>query len=77
MRKLALEGHRFTPNEALEGGLVDVVADGSSTDAVLASARKLALEKALNARTGVWGLIKVRHRSNIKIKLHSHACVFI
>lgn len=58
LRKLALEGHRFTPQEALEGGIIDVIAEGSSTDAVLLAARTLALERAPNAKTGVWGLIK-------------------
>ncbi|EJD06973.1 ClpP/crotonase [Fomitiporia mediterranea MF3/22] len=58
LRKLALEGHRFTPQEALKEGIIDVVADGSSTEAVLAAAKALALERAENAKTGVWGLIK-------------------
>ncbi|KAI5117960.1 hypothetical protein M0805_001621 [Coniferiporia weirii] len=58
LRLLALEGHRFTPQEALAGGLVDVLADGGSSDAVLAAARALATEKAQNAKTGVFGLIK-------------------
>lgn len=59
-RLLALEGHRFAPQEALTHGLVDVVADGGSADAVYSSARKLAIAKGELAKTGVWGLIKVR-----------------
>lgn len=59
LRKLALEGNRFTPQEALEGGVIDVIAEGSSTEAVLLAARTLALKRAPNAKTGVWGLIKV------------------
>ncbi|KAL5526411.1 hypothetical protein ACEPAF_8134 [Sanghuangporus sanghuang] len=58
LRKLALEGHRFTPKEALDSGIIDAIAEGSSTDAVLAVARIVARERADNAKTGVWGLIK-------------------
>ena len=62
-RLLALEGHRFSPQDALAHGLIDGVADGSSADAVYTAARKLALSKAELAKTGVWGLIKVGNQS--------------
>ncbi|KAH8118221.1 ClpP/crotonase [Phellopilus nigrolimitatus] len=58
LRRLSLEGHRFTPQEALAGGFVDVVAEASSSEAVLTAARTLAAEKAVNARTGAMGSIK-------------------
>jgi len=57
-RLLALEGHRFSPQEALAHGLIDVVADDSSAEAVYSAARKFAIEKSEMAKTGVWGLIK-------------------
>lgn len=59
LRKLALEGHRFTPKEALEEGIIDAIAESSSTEVVLETARAMARERAVNAETGVWGLIKV------------------
>ena len=62
LRALALEGHRFTPDEALASGMLDVVADGGSSAAVLEAAKKLAREKAETAKSGAYGLIKVcRH----------------
>ena len=61
LRKIALEGHRFTPSELLASGLVDIVVDGGS-EAVLARASELAERWSANARTGVWGLIKVGAR---------------
>ncbi|KAF7312100.1 Acid protease [Mycena indigotica] len=56
-RKIALEGHRFTPQEALDAGLVDRVVAGN-TSAVLASAQELAASVGNKASSGVWGLIK-------------------
>ncbi|KAJ3997171.1 ClpP/crotonase-like domain-containing protein [Lentinula boryana] len=56
-RKLALEGHRFTPQEGLEVGIVDVVVNGN-TAAVLARAEQLGDQWSLNAQGGVWGTIK-------------------
>ncbi|KIY43795.1 ClpP/crotonase [Fistulina hepatica ATCC 64428] len=56
-RKIALEGHRFTPREALEAGLVDHIVVGN-TEAVLAKAEEVADAVAPNAKTGVWGMIK-------------------
>ena len=63
VRRIALEGHRFTPQEALEAGFIDRIADGSSSEDVLSAARQLAEQKSLNAKTGVWGLIKVCNSS--------------
>ncbi|KAF5392259.1 hypothetical protein D9757_001511 [Collybiopsis confluens] len=56
-RKIALEGHRFTPQEALEAGIVDAIVNGD-TAAVLARAEEVADQWAVNAQSGVWGSIK-------------------
>jgi len=56
-RRIALEGHRFTPHEALEAGMVDALVPGN-TEAILEKASELAAKWAPNARSGVWGLIK-------------------
>jgi enoyl-CoA hydratase/carnithine racemase len=58
INKFAIEGHRFTPREALEAGLIDEVIAGGTTG-VLERAREIAREKAPKAREGVWGIIKV------------------
>ena len=60
-RKIALEGHRFTPKEALAAGLVDHLVTGNAAD-ILAKAEQLADEVSVNAKEGVWGLIKVTGR---------------
>lgn len=60
IRKIALEGHRFTPEEALQHGIIDKIAPGSSTTAVLDTARELGEKVGLFGRTGVWGIIRVR-----------------
>jgi Delta3-Delta2-enoyl-CoA isomerase len=59
-RKIALEGHRFPPQEALQAGLVDVLVSGG-TQAVLEKAIELAQLKAPLAKTGVYGVVKVVH----------------
>ncbi|KAF8207188.1 ClpP/crotonase-like domain-containing protein [Mycena galopus ATCC 62051] len=56
-RKIALEGHRFTPQEALSAGIVDHIVSGG-TAAVLAKAEELADTVGVKAQEGVWGLIK-------------------
>lgn len=56
-RKIALEGYRFTPKEALEHGIVDHIVNGN-TAAVLAKAEAVAGSASKNAKEGVWGLIK-------------------
>ena len=59
LRKVALEGHRFTPKEALAAGLVDHIVPGDSADAIFQKARELAESVDHLAKGGVWGLIKV------------------
>ncbi|VDB85492.1 unnamed protein product [Peniophora sp. CBMAI 1063] len=57
IRTLALEGHRFTPSDALKAGILDAAVPGG-TEAVLSAAVALAESKAGKARAGTWGLIK-------------------
>ena len=54
--QFALEGHRFTPKELLENGMVNAL--GSSTKEVLEIARELADKNGVIAGSGVWGLIR-------------------
>jgi len=56
-RKVALEGARFTPPEALQAGLVDYIVNGK-TDDILAKATQLGSTVGGLAQGGVWGLIK-------------------
>jgi len=64
-RKIALEGHRFTPAEALTDGLVDHLVKGGTAE-VLAKAEEVADEFSGNARAGVWGMIKADlYRDNL------------
>jgi len=56
-RKIALEGHRFTPQEALQAGFLDHTVEGN-TAAVVAKAEQIAEAVSPLAREGVWGLIK-------------------
>ena len=56
-RKIALEGHRFTPREALQAGIIDYIVDGN-TEAILAKAEQVAEVASPLAREGVWGIIK-------------------
>lgn len=58
-RKIALEGHRFNPKEALEAGIVDAVVNGNSVE-IMNTAIQLADKVAPLAHSGVYGLIKVR-----------------
>ena len=57
-RKVALEGHRFTPSEALSAGLVDHLVKGD-TEAVIARAQALGESVSNLAAQGAWGAIKV------------------
>ncbi|KAJ3512883.1 hypothetical protein NLJ89_g3265 [Agrocybe chaxingu] len=56
-RKIALEGHKFTPQEALQDGILDHIVKGKTAD-VLAKAEEVAERVGGNASMGVWGLIK-------------------
>lgn len=56
-RKIALEGHRFTPQEALADGLLDHLVEGGTKE-VLAKAEEIADSVCANSRSGVLGLIK-------------------
>ena len=63
-RRIALEGHRFTPTEARAAGIVDRLANCSGTsvelgtEVVLKEATKLAKEVSALPKEGVWGTIK-------------------
>lgn len=57
-RKIALEGYRFTPEEALAHGLVDHIVAGG-TRAILAKAEEIAECISANAQPGAWGMVKV------------------
>lgn len=59
-RKILLEGHRFTPAEALQDGILDYVVKGKTTE-VLAKAEEVADQVSVLASQGVWGLLKVCH----------------
>jgi Delta3-Delta2-enoyl-CoA isomerase len=54
-----LEGHRFSPSEALQAGFVDHLVNGD-TNAIMAKAEEVAAQISSTAKEGVWGLIKVR-----------------
>ncbi|KAF8920189.1 ClpP/crotonase-like domain-containing protein [Mucidula mucida] len=57
VRKISIEGHMFTPKEALAGGIVDHLVEGD-TEAVVRKAVEVGKFAGANARLGVWGLIK-------------------
>ncbi|KIY66522.1 ClpP/crotonase [Cylindrobasidium torrendii FP15055 ss-10] len=57
LRKIAIEGHKFTPQEALADGLVDHIVAGD-TNAVIAKAAEVGKAASASARGGTWGLIK-------------------
>ncbi|KAN0092839.1 ClpP/crotonase-like domain containing protein [Tylopilus felleus] len=63
-RRIALEGHRFTPTEAHATGIVDCLAKCSGTslelgtEVVLKEATRLAKEVSALPTQGVWGSIK-------------------
>ncbi|KAF9266562.1 ClpP/crotonase [Marasmius fiardii PR-910] len=56
-RKIAVEGHRFTPPEALQAGIIDHIVSGGTKE-VLQKAEEVAAQWEGNARGGAWGLIK-------------------
>ena len=57
-RKIALEGHRFSPTEALKAGIVDYTVPGD-TEAVLKKAQEVGETVGAQAQPGAWGLIRV------------------
>ncbi|GJE85516.1 enoyl-CoA hydratase/isomerase family protein [Phanerochaete sordida] len=57
VRKIALEGHRFTPQEAVKSGFVDELVQGD-TEAVLNKALELGKKVSEQAQSGVWGIIR-------------------
>jgi hypothetical protein len=59
LRRQLLEGHRWTPQELHALGMVDEIVDGGSQP-VLKHALAIADKRCGNAKTGVYGLIKVR-----------------
>ncbi|THV01081.1 hypothetical protein K435DRAFT_656042, partial [Dendrothele bispora CBS 962.96] len=63
-RKTALEGHRFTPKEALDAGIMDYLAQ-RDTKVVLAKAEEAAGQRAGNAKGGVLGIIKTEIYRNV------------
>ncbi|KAI0806326.1 ClpP/crotonase-like domain-containing protein [Irpex lacteus] len=56
-RKIGLEGHRFTAQEAFQAGFVDVVASGDTED-IIKKAQELGEVVGANATLGAWGLIR-------------------
>jgi Delta3-Delta2-enoyl-CoA isomerase len=60
-RKIALEGHRYTAEEALQDGILDYIVKGKTVD-ILAKAEEVADRYSGNAKMAVWGLIKVFYR---------------
>lgn len=59
LRKIVLEGHRFTPSECLSLGLVDRLAAGN-TEGIVAEAQALAESIDSLPKLGVWGVNRVR-----------------
>lgn len=58
VREVCLEAKRFTGKELYSLGVVDVLAEDGA--GALKAARELATQRAELAKTGVWGLMKVR-----------------
>lgn len=58
VREVALEAKRFTGKELHSIGVVDILAENG--EGVLKAARELAAKNGELAKTGVWGLMKVR-----------------
>jgi len=56
-RKIALEGARFTPAEALKAGLLDYIVPGNTED-MINKATEMAGTVSGLAKGGVWGVIK-------------------
>lgn len=58
VREVCLEAKRFTGKELRDAGVVDILAENGV--GVLKAARDLAAQREGLAKTGVWGLMKVR-----------------
>lgn len=65
IRKTVMEGHRWTPKELFEAGIVDELSEASTPSTspdyippVVLAARSLALQHAPLAQTAVYGLVK-------------------
>lgn len=58
---MALEGHRFTPKEALDAGIVDYLVKDGTTEAVMVKAQQIAETVKGLPKLGVYGLIRVSH----------------
>ncbi|KAI0686433.1 ClpP/crotonase-like domain-containing protein [Cytidiella melzeri] len=56
-RKIGLEGHRFTGQEAVAAGFVDALAPGNTED-VIKKAQELGEVVGAQAAAGAWGLIR-------------------
>jgi enoyl-CoA hydratase/carnithine racemase len=74
LRKLTLEGARFTPQELLEAEMVDEL--GDSTKSVLAKAQELGEKHSPNASSGVWGQIKVSCQHSTFLMVSQGNCFF-
>ncbi|KAG1747110.1 ClpP/crotonase-like domain-containing protein [Suillus paluster] len=76
-RRVALEGHRFTPSEALKAGIVDRLATftgtgvRNGTEKVLEEAMQMANEVKVLASQGVWGAINTNLYKDCLEAVHS------
>ena len=75
MRKVVLEGHRFTPKEALAAGLVDHIVEGN-TETIVNAAQALAGKVETLTKMGAWGTNKVCGFIILRAA-NDAACVFI
>lgn len=62
MRKIILEGHRFSSKAAVEAGLVDVAAPGEGAAGTLEAAREMANKVKGKASMDAYGSNKVSRR---------------
>lgn len=66
LRRVALEGYRFTPQELFKAGIIDHIVDGGH-EAILKKSIELGTEISPNARQGVWGLIRSEINQDIMV----------
>jgi len=71
VRKIVLEGHKFTPQEALQDGILDHIVKGKTAD-VLSRAEEVAASVSVNAALGAWGVIKVCYSTRIVLLSKPH-----